>query len=53
MNTLTVYVRGENLLTWVKDKNLVYDPEAAGISGQLNLTVPTIKTISVGLNLGF
>ena len=53
MNSLTLYVRGENLLTWVKDKNLVYDPDAAGVTGQLNLTVPTIKTFTAGITIGF
>lgn len=47
-----LYVRGTNLYTWVKDKNLPFDPEQ-GVSSQTDLDVFVPKTITVGLNLGF
>lgn len=46
------YVRGSNLFTWVKDKNLPFDPEQ-GSASQTNLDVFIPKTITVGLTLGF
>lgn len=49
---LTFYVRGTNLLTWVKDKDLPWDPEQ-GISSETNGEVFIPKTISAGLNLSF
>jgi len=52
MTSAFFYVRGTNLWTWVKDKNLGYDPEQ-GIGGVANLQVFTPKTVTVGLNLGF
>jgi TonB-dependent starch-binding outer membrane protein SusC len=52
LSSALIYVRGTNLFTWVKDKNLSFDPEQ-GTSSQSNLNVFIPKTISVGLNLGF
>lgn len=46
------YVRGTNLATWVKDKNLPFDPEQ-GTTSASNLNVFIPKTVSVGLNLAF
>jgi TonB-dependent starch-binding outer membrane protein SusC len=46
------YVRGTNLWTWVKDKNLPFDPEqGTGSATNLNVFIP--KTVTVGLNLSF
>ncbi|GEO11968.1 SusC/RagA family TonB-linked outer membrane protein [Segetibacter aerophilus] len=47
-----LYVRGTNLFTWVKDKNLGFDPEQ-GVSSQTNLDVFIPKTLTIGINLGF
>jgi TonB-dependent starch-binding outer membrane protein SusC len=52
ISNLFFYVRGTNLWTWVKDKNLPFDPEQ-GVASQQNLDVFIPKTITVGLNLGF
>ncbi len=49
---LGLYVRGTNIWTLVKDKNLPYDPEQ-GITSTTNLEVFIPKTISAGLKLGF
>ena len=46
------YVRGTNLFTWVKDKNLPFDPEQ-GTSSATNLNVFIPKTVTVGLSLAF
>jgi TonB-linked SusC/RagA family outer membrane protein len=46
------YVRGTNLWTWVKDKNLPFDPEQ-GTNSTTNLNVYIPKSITVGLNLAF
>lgn len=48
----TFYVRGTNLWTWVKDKNLSFDPEQ-GVGSQTNLEVFIPKTITAGVNIGF
>ena len=47
-----IYVRGTNLFTWVKDKNLPFDPEQ-GTSSATNLNVFIPKTVTVGLSLAF
>ena len=52
IGSLSAYVRGTNLFTWVKDKNLPFDPEQ-GVTSQTNLEVFIPKTITAGLNLGF
>jgi len=46
------YVRGTNLWTWVKDKNLAFDPEQ-GTTSSSNLNVFIPKTVTVGLSLSF
>ena len=59
INNLTVYVRGTNLLTYVFDKNLNYDPESNSNSwswlgkGRYWYSSPVIRTISFGVQLGF
>jgi len=52
LDGLRAYVRGTNLYTWVKDKNLKYDPEvrATGLTG---LETPPIKSIIFGLTVKF
>ncbi len=49
---VTVYVRGTNLFTWVKDKRLKYDPEVRA-DGFTRLTTPPVKSVVFGLNLKF
>jgi TonB-dependent starch-binding outer membrane protein SusC len=49
---LTVYARGTNLLTLVKDKDLSWDPEQ-GINSQFAGDVFIPKTVTVGLNISF
>ncbi|MEJ8841342.1 TonB-dependent receptor [Lacibacter sp. H375] len=46
------YFRGTNLFTWVKDKNLPFDPEQ-GTGSATNLQVFIPKTITAGLNITF
>jgi TonB-linked SusC/RagA family outer membrane protein len=46
------YVRGANLFTWVKDKNMPFDPEqGTGSATNLNVFIP--RTVTVGLNITF
>jgi TonB-linked SusC/RagA family outer membrane protein len=52
IESFSAYVRGTNLFTWVKDKNMPFDPEQ-GIASQTNLEVFIPKTITAGINLGF
>lgn len=47
-----VYLRGTNLLTWVKDDDLVWDPEV-NASGFTNMFTPPAKTIVFGVNFNF
>lgn len=49
---LTFYIRGSNILTWVKDKNLPWDPEQ-GINNVSNGEVFIPKVYTAGLNLSF
>lgn len=50
MSSAFFYVRGTNIWTWVKDKNLMFDPEQ-GVTSTSSLQVYIPKTITVGLNL--
>ncbi len=47
-----IYLRGINLWTWTREKDLYLDPET-DFSGIVNSPVPNMKTISFGLDLGF
>ncbi len=48
----TLYVKGTNLFTWVKDSRLKYDPEVRA-DGFTRLTTPPVKSVVVGINLKF
>lgn len=52
LSSMHFYVRGTNLFTWVKDKNLAFDPEQ-GTNSASNLNVFIPKTVTVGLSVGF
>jgi hypothetical protein len=52
IGSFSAYVRGTNLFTWVKDKNLPFDPET-GVGSATNLEVFIPKTITAGINIGF
>jgi TonB-dependent starch-binding outer membrane protein SusC len=52
MSNAFFYVRGTNLWTWVKDKNLAFDPEQ-GTTSTTNLNVFIPKSLTVGINLAF
>ncbi|MFC4722290.1 SusC/RagA family TonB-linked outer membrane protein [Geojedonia litorea] len=52
ISNMQIYLRGNNLLTWVKDDNLAYDPEV-DLGGQTGLETPSIKSFSLGLTLNF
>ena len=48
-----LFVRGTNLYTWVKDENLLYDPEFDVETGQTGMATPPIKSYIIGINLNF
>jgi TonB-linked SusC/RagA family outer membrane protein len=52
LSNLQLYVRGTNIWTLVRDKELPYDPEQ-GITSNTNLEVFIPKTVSAGLKIGF
>ncbi|WP_228852407.1 SusC/RagA family TonB-linked outer membrane protein [Aegicerativicinus sediminis] len=52
MQSARIYVRGNNLATWVKDDNLLYDPEQ-DLGGQTGLETPPTRTFMFGVNLTF
>ena len=49
---VAVSIRGTNLFTWVKDKNLKYDPEVKA-SGMTQITTPPVKSVVFGVNVNF
>ena len=52
MTSARIFVRGNNLATWVKDDNLLYDPEQ-DLGGQTGLETPPTKAFLLGVNLTF
>jgi TonB-linked SusC/RagA family outer membrane protein len=53
LSAVKVYARGSNLWTWTKDKNLPFDPEAAGTGGTNNFELFIPKTVTFGVNVSF
>lgn len=63
IDNLTVYVRGQNLLTWAFDKSLSFDPESNSNSndfayiwqgkGVYDYTSPIMKSVSFGVSIDF
>lgn len=51
-NDISIYMRGTNIWTWVKDDRLKYDPEVRA-DGYTRLTTPPVKSMVFGLNLKF
>ena len=49
---IQVYVRGTNMLTWIKDDRLQYDPEVRA-DGFTYLTTPPVKSFIFGVNFNF
>lgn len=52
MTSLRVYLSGTNLATWVKDKDLPYDPETY-VTSSNNFDAYIPKTYTLGINVGF
>lgn len=52
---LSFSVRGTNLFTWVKDKNLEWDPELVDefVASTKNYPTPIVKSITFNINLNF
>ncbi|UNZ00288.1 TonB-dependent receptor [Zhouia spongiae] len=51
VNSLSVYVSGNNLLTWTKSDFEGFDPEV-GLNGLTSYVTPNARTIVMGLKLG-
>jgi hypothetical protein len=49
---ISLSIRGTNLFTVVKDKNLKYDPEV-GADGMAGFTTPPVKSVVFSINLNF
>ena len=52
INSAKIYVSGQNLLTYTKDKNLYTDPEV-GIDGKLTGRPPVFRSFIFGLDINF
>lgn len=52
VNDVKVYVRGNNLWTFVKDKDLTMDPEVP-VTGDYDQRPPVFKTFLVGVDVNF
>ena len=50
IGSLRIYLSGQNLFTWTKDKLMTLDPEANSDRGQF---YPQAKVYTIGLNLSF
>ncbi|MEC7770070.1 MAG: TonB-dependent receptor [Bacteroidota bacterium] len=60
LTKLSFFLRGNNLATWVKDDNLLFDPEVDISSqngtvdpGETGLETPPARSISLGVNINF
>ncbi len=52
LRSARIYLRGINLWTWTRQKDLYLDPET-DFDGIVSSPVPNMKTLSFGLDLGF
>ncbi|MCC9135662.1 SusC/RagA family TonB-linked outer membrane protein [Pontibacter silvestris] len=52
LSNVNLYVKGNNLWTWVKDDKLTFDPEVKP-NGLLQINAAPLKTIAVGINASF
>ncbi|NAW52304.1 SusC/RagA family TonB-linked outer membrane protein [Elizabethkingia argentiflava] len=52
LSNLEIYLLGNNIWTWMRDKNLQYDPDLQ-LMRSSNLNLPPMKTFSLGVNLYF
>lgn len=52
LSRLKVYIKGNNLWTFIKDDRLERDPEA-GLTGRLDQEIPITKTVFLGLDVSF
>ena len=51
LGSLSLYLRGTNLVTFATDKNLPYDPES-GVASSTNFEVFIPKTVAGGIKIG-
>ena len=61
IDNLSIYLRGQNLVTWVFDKSLTFDPESNSNAptytwqgkGVFDYTSPIMKSYSIGVSIDF
>lgn len=61
IDNLTIYLKGQNLITWVFDDTLTFDPESNSNAysyswqgkGVFDYTSPIMKSYSIGLSIDF
>ena len=61
IDNFTIYLRGQNLVTWVFDKTLMFDPESNSNAysyswqgkGVFDYTSPIMKSYSLGVSIDF
>jgi hypothetical protein len=52
LNSINLYLKGTNILTYVADEDLEHDPEV-GADGLILLNAPALKSYVFGLNVSF
>jgi TonB-linked SusC/RagA family outer membrane protein len=52
MSNLRIYLQGQNLITWTKNK-YVSDPETVATSNQSSVVMPPLRVITAGINCSF
>lgn len=52
LGSARIYVRSNNLYTWLKDDRISFDPEV-GIDGYVDQNAPVYKTVLIGLDIKF
>ena len=52
MSNLRIYIQGQNLVTWTKNK-YVSDPETIATTNQSSVVMPPLRVLTVGINCTF
>ncbi len=52
LSSANIYLKGNNVWTYVADEDLEFDPEV-GSDGELNLNAPPVRTYALGLVVSF
>ncbi|RYZ92597.1 MAG: hypothetical protein EOP47_30160 [Sphingobacteriaceae bacterium] len=52
LSSANLYIRANNLLTYIKDSRVTFDPEV-GIDGFADKNIPVYRTVLLGLDVKF